>query len=196
MNITSVRNINFQKTLKAKAAIQHEGEIRSVDIFCIDDDKDVSALEKQADFWDWNRSFYLPEIFAFCPSTSSEMRYQLYTLELDGKLLAYSIIHKTEDDIEVELLEVAPAYSVYNTERKTKYVGETMMSFLASVAKKEGKKVSITEVADREKTKNFYFQLCGFDELPDKQALLSGCKLDNLISNNQGHTGKKIELIG
>jgi hypothetical protein len=64
------------------------------------------------------------------------------------------------------------------------------------MAQDEEKDLTISEVADREKTKNFYYNQCGFKNLGKNNAKLPYNRLGNLIQQNEKHTGKRIELIG
>ncbi|MBR5303527.1 MAG: hypothetical protein IKU37_01715 [Candidatus Gastranaerophilales bacterium] len=66
---------------------------------------------------------------------------------------------------------------------------------MATLAQSENKDLIITDIADKEKTKTFY-QQCGFRNRGKDSAILSHNRLGNLISNNEKHTGNKIELIG
>lgn len=143
----------------------------------------------------WDGNFYRKNFITFCPEVEGNTSRSLYTLENDKEVLGCVEIKRKKDNMEVFLLEVAPAHSLYNPNRKTKYIGETLLSFLATLAQSENKDLIIIDIADREKTKTFY-QQCGFKNCGKDSAILSYNRLDNLISQNEIHTGAKIELIG
>lgn len=199
MNISlkqNIYNLSFQKKLVAKAKILKEGKPSPVQIYHIDKNEDMNALEDALYQKHWDGNFYRPNIIAFCPEIEGAMEYELYTLESNQKTLGCTIIKKNPNNIQVDFLETAPLYSSYSSNRNGKYIGETLLTFLATLAQKEGKDLTINEVADREKTKVFYYTICGFKNIGKCTAKLPYNRLGNLISQNERHTGKQIEIIG
>ena len=51
-------------------------------------------------------------------------------------------------------------------------------------------------ISAREKTRDFYFKQCGFKIANKDTGIIPHHLLDTLISQNEKHTGGKIELIG
>ena len=69
-----------------------------------------------------------------------------------------------------------------------------MLAFLVKITGKEDKHFEVPDVAQREKTKSFYFEHCGFKKIGDRVAYLKKKNFKNLLSLNKSHTGSKIKI--
>lgn len=196
MNIDFKNNISFQKSLVAKAKIIVNGRQESAEIFHLDKNEDMVVFKKNTDNQDWENNYYLADIQEVSPEEAATLRFKIYCIENKEKPLGYVYISSDFNNIEVDILETAPVHSTYNSKRTAKYIGETLLSFLATLAKKEGKNLTVEGIAPREKTKDFYFKQCGFKIADKDTGIIPYRLLDNLISQNEKHTGAKIELIG
>ena len=187
-------NISFQKKLVAKAMVQKESMPEEVKIYQLDEQKDIMDLKKASEDRNWYGSFYLDEI---CEEGSYFIEnYDVFTMETkDKKVICYSVVdNNRKKETRLNFIETAPKLSCYNKGNRTfKYIGETMMAFIAKQGSK--KDFVVGTVADREKTKNFYFRNCKFSPHKTKGAILEQQKLDKFIKANEAHTGKTIELI-
>ena len=144
----------------------------------------------------WQGSYYLNDIAAFGNSYLSR-GFNIYTLENElGDVLCYSLTDESQKQLDLILLETAPKLSRYNPKRDARYIGETMVAFLATLAKSKEKNLFARGVADRTKTQDFYFSLCKFSRTGDGDAILKKRTASKLIHNNKEHVGKKVELIG
>lgn len=187
-------NIAFQKKLVAKATIQKDYDSEEVKIYHLDEEKDINDLKRASNQENWYGSFYIDEI---CDEGVYFINnYTVYTMETkDKNVICYSVVdNNRKKETRLNFIETAPKLSCYNkTKRGFKYVGETMMAFIAKQGKK--KDFVVGTVADREKTKGFYFKNCKFTPYKTNGAILEQAKLDKFVKNNASHTGKEVELI-
>ena len=113
-----------------------------------------------------------------------------------GNILGLSEITSHKDVVFLDYLETAPRYSINNKSKRTfKYIGETMISFIASLCKRDNKDLDIPDVAERQTTEDFYYEDCGFMHENYHEAKMYNKRLGNLIAHNEQHTGSRIELI-
>lgn len=197
MNISSIQNtnsINFQKKLVAKAGIITDGKTEDVNIYRLDKRRDIRDIRKALNNPIWEGNYYLNcELFKHW--NGYRHLGHIYTIEDKNKnILCYSVIYnKGLFNKSLELIETAPKISRYNKkDRKSKYIGETMLAFIAS--KLKGKNLDVPYVNQEFLTKSFY-TYCNF-ELGDRYgAILKKDNAKKLIEQNFQHTGKKIELI-
>ena len=191
----SYSNIAFEKTLKAKGAIIKNNNPSDVSIYLLDEKEDMESFKCLKKQKDWRGSYYLYDMAQF-GEYYFENGYDIYTLEDDKEnVLAYSLTKRLPSKVKVSLLEVAPTYSRNNENRNVKFIGETLVSFLAKTAKQEHKDLYVKDVANRTKTQDFYFSLCKFQRAGDDDAILRKKTIPKLLKSNENHTGKKIELI-
>ena len=186
---------NFTKTLRGVGAIKGEYGQEEVRIYHLDEPQDQSDLLKARKSQAWRGNFYLEDTATFAKDYIK--KYSVYSMEnTDGDLLCYCVVDNNRSkESKLRLIETAPQLSCYNKiQRRAKYIGETMMAFIAAQSK--NKDFTIAEVADRPQTKDFYYKGCKFVPHKNCGAILSNSNLGKLISKNATHTGKKIEIIG
>ena len=97
---------------------------------------------------------------------------------------------------EVLFLETCPNYSSSNSDRKAKYIGETLLAFITKLAKKDkNDKVSISVYTQN--AKPFYVDKCKFVQASkaSKAIELPKNKFVHFLLQNGLHTKRKIELI-
>lgn len=194
MNINFKNNINFQKRLVAQGGILTNGKTDSVNIYHLDEHEDVSDLKKASKTPEWKGNYYLDKEAIKSWDLHSSL-YNIFTIENENKdILCYAIV----DDIgskavNIAFIETAPKISCYNqANRKSKYIGETMLAFLASKLNKRDLTAKL--IAQRPQTINFYNH-CGFKKYKSHGGIIENDQARVLINKNFKHTGKKIELI-
>ena len=64
MRINNNINLNFQKRLQARAAVEHQGKKEDVKIFLMDEVKDKKELIKKLSTKDWEKGNYTPNVVA------------------------------------------------------------------------------------------------------------------------------------
>ena len=190
----NIKSFNFAKTLRGVGAIKSEFGQEEVRIYHLDEVQDKKDLLKARKSPIWKGSYYLDDTAVFADSYIKN--YSVYSMEnSSGDLLCYSVVDNNRSkESRLRLIETAPKYSCYNRlQRNAKYIGETMMAFIAAQSGK--KKFTIAEVANRQTTKDFYYKGCKFIPHKIHGAILPDCNLRKLIDKNANHTGKKIEVI-
>ncbi len=186
----------FQKKLVATAQIRNNEKPQEVKIYQLDKESDVEILERALDTKEWLGSYYLPDLnVAFGDDFSTYNYYAM--LDNKGKLLCTSVVNERGNTKnKLEFIETAPRKSLYNkAKRKTRYIGETMLAFIAKKGKKEKKELVVPTVADREKTKNFYFTQCGFAPFGKRGAKINIASVDSFVRKNENHTGGQIKIL-
>ena len=183
MKIFSQNYINFQKKLVANCKVGTGENSTQAKIYQLDYPEDLDYYKNNAEKnQNWQGSYYLTDASKILEYNGN--KYSHYVMEdLDNDLLCLSVIDKrslTYD--ELDYLETAPKLSSYNRDgRKLKYIGETMLAFLVKMAR--GKKTSfeVPNVAKREQTQKFYYDLCKFHSGDFDEAYLESQEFDDFI---------------
>lgn len=190
-------NINFQKQLVAKANIVSKGgKPKEVSIYHLDEKKDIKELEHAYNDASWKGNYYLASVLAYFEDDYNKVKY--YTMEDDEQnILCYSILNETNRKRNrLDCIETIPVQSSYTEgKRDFKYIGETMLAFLAKETRLQGKDFHILSIAKRQKTQNFYFNQCRFQPYGSDDALVDFPDLKAFIVQNERHTGGKIRLM-
>ena len=189
-------NINFQKRLVGKAKIPNGKKQQTVNIYHLDNEKDEEIFEKAMSSKKWIGAYYLPDLNVLFGCDFKVNSYYVMT-DKKGSLLCASVVDESnKKNNELAFIETAPTLSKYNSPaRKMKFIGETMLAFIAKKGRQEKKGLYVPNVADREKTKEFYFSQCGFIPSGKEGAKISLGAIDSLIRKNEAHTGGKIEIL-
>lgn len=122
---------------------------------------------------------------------------QIYSLEDEnGKCLGYVETRENNDDKEIIFIETCPSEKHQNKGRKYKFIGETLMSFVAGLAKKEHAENIVVPSALVEAW-GFYTDCCGFyeDKYDTYGLYLPFGKYDNLINKNKENTKNFIKYV-
>ncbi len=193
MRINNTQNINFQKKLIALGAIKQGDISKGVKFFHLDKISDMSDLQRAQKSVNWHGNYYLNDIVDGNGYHIS--RFDVYTMEDEAQnILGYSVINQKGSQTLLDIIETAPKFSTYRESRPLRYIGETMMAFIATISGK--KDIGVNDIAQRPKTKNFYFSQCRFSKNKlDDGATLKKTNFKKLIKSNEAHTGKKVELV-
>ncbi len=189
-------SLSFLKTLKTKGAIKYQDKTIPVFVYQLDKEEDLAQIASLKKKKDWKDSYYLPDMITFCKEYL-EQGLGIYTLEdKNENTLSFCLTDESLFNLKISLLETAPKLSRYNEDRIIRFIGETMVTSMALIAKSKNKNLFIQGVADRPKTRDFYFSLCKFSPFGEENAILKKRTIPKLVQNNEKHTGQKVELIG
>lgn len=194
----NTENLSFQKKLVAKCKIGNAGQNQKVSIYELDKKKDIMELHKAYLSSLWDDNFYLEEYTDEFEKPDKNPEDKFYIIKDEaGDVICISLLNKQNpSENAIEYIETAPKVSCYNNiDRPIKFIGETMLAFLAKMTRKEGKNLSIKEIADRPLTKNFYFKHCHFTPRGDNDAIMPNDRLKDLENMNKQHTGKKVKIL-
>lgn len=196
MKISLLNNICFQKKLMAKCMVGEPSNQKKAKIYKLEYPQDINYYTKYDKSSEWEGSFYIdrmPENFSdYVPNID------YYVMEdADGQMISYSVLKRKKNCNDLQYIETMPKMSSYNmSNRKTKYIGETMLAFLVGVTKKDNKSFHVSRIAQRPKTKSFYFDLCKFTPINDGLGgFLDKENFKKFIKRNVSHTGKEIEMV-
>ena len=193
--------INFNKRLEAKASVIRDGKPLPCNIYSLDYDEDKLYFKNLSDDNNWEMG-YFPEV-ADIDFTTPYTPYEFFAIEdNDANCLGYAEVlkknfffTKPEKKLEICLLETCPDFSKNNKFRKTKYIGETLLSFIVKKAKENNiSKICVPTFAERAYL--FYTKNCNFEDMalsPDR-LVLQKSNYDSLLQQNEQHTGHHIEL--
>ena len=196
MKITqSIAPILFGKKLVATCTIQRNNKPAECNIFELNKKEDSDYFTKQEYKKDWEENTYLHEaVYALEEDLPNE---KIFVLENKKKqCLGFALIEirKDSEAMDLSLLETCKPYSYRNKDRKIKYVGENLITFLAKFAQKENYKkfcIPISSIF----AKNFYFN-CGFEFGNAAEGLiLEESNYGTLIEQNKAHTQGEVKLI-
>ena len=194
MRINNTQNINFQKKLIGLGAVKQEDISKAVKFFQLDELSDMHDLKQARKSVDWFGNYYLNDVVN--GKGYHIQKYDVFTMEDEAQnILGFSIIDRNGSQTILDTIETAPRLSCYREKRPMKYIGETMMAFIAKLSGE--KDVTVRDIAQRPKTKNFYFSQCRFSKnIFSDGATLRRRNFKKLINANEAHTGKEVELIG
>ena len=196
MKINKINNLFFQKKLVANAHVIKNNSPEKVSIYELEKEVDNDYFTKAKNDENWKNAQFLEFI-------ESDFKYlskgeeTIYSMEDSlGNVLGLSKISDFMSFKVLEFIETAPKYSIIKKGRRTfKYIGETMLAFIASLCKQEDKYLDIADVVHNRKVRNFYFNNCGFEDLTCDRAILRKNKFDGFLEHNKAHTSSNIELI-
>ncbi len=196
MQINSFNNLNFQKKLVATAHIGDSYNPQSVEIYHMDKESDFDELKEKFSANEWEDAFYSKRIMHFFKKDCNQDRY--YVIEAGDEIINYADTYHDEDSdaVVINFLETAPKYAKDSGhDRLFKYAGETMLSFLAKVAQESDISKIKLEYRDVKSTRDFYFSQCGFLPAGVNRAVLYKHRFNDLIEQNEYHTGNNINLL-
>ena len=198
MKIQKTNNLLFQKKLIATCAIGQSDKSKKACIYELDSQKDSFELHKMYYDNKWQNNNYLEEITEEYERPNRRKQDRYFIIEdQDKNIVCISVLDTCGNSQNtLEYIETAPSLSCYNiNSRPIKFIGETMIAFLAKLTQQQKKDLFVLEVAPKEPTRNFYFEHCGFTSIPENNAIMNKDKLEGLIRMNEDHTGSKIEII-
>ena len=202
MKINSLSSfISFKKSLVANCSVLHEcqGPL-PCSIYRLSEREDSDYFELLPNKKDWENARYLNYLIEDLNALSDFPYFSIYTLEnKDGECLGYTeIAENTNDSYEILLLETAPKFISKNTKNPKfyKYIGETLIAFLAKKSLKEKK--SFLDVEPSVTAEQFYTHNCFFKKPHnnDSPYFLKRSKYKKIISQNEEHTSSKIRFVG
>lgn len=198
MKINNVKLVSFQKRHIANCSIIKEEKPEQCKIYRMEK-SDLDYFKKLKVKDSWQDAHYLENIDAMMKYRTLGGR-QIYSMEdSENNCIAFcEVDHECNDSDILEFIEVAPTSSSNNKERKTKYAGETMLSFLTGYAIQNGKQTLIVDSPTQE-AKEFYSKKCGMTErktLTRTDFIIDEEGIDALLKRNKLHTGSEIEYRG
>ena len=187
-------NVSFQKTLKANCNILKDGNNQQCSIYQLDPIQDRDFFQKLEYENDWGNNEYVScmnDIMQTIQEDSKESVYELETQE--GKCLGYLYAEEKRNAYEIGFIESIPK-NKYGTNYK--YIGETLLSFIAKLARIEEKERIFLAPADS--AVDFYENKCHFsteEDSEEQEMILPNDRYNKLISQNENHTGKNIDVL-
>ena len=193
--------ISFKKSLVANCSVLHntQGSIPCA-IYKLSEKEDSDYFELLPNKKDWETARYLEYLISDLQSLSKTPYFSIYSIENNsGDCLGYTeISEKSNVAYEILLLETAPKLVSWNTKNfpQYKYIGETLISFLAKKCSKEKK--SHLDVEPSVSAEHFYTQNCFFKKPRDLESSYSlrRSKYKKIIAQNEEHTSSKIRFVG
>ena len=194
MKLNNTNPLNFQKRLVAKVKGEKE-DSKEYKIYRLDK-KDRNYITDVIN--DWQDGMFFMDILDDLESGKDE--YQVFVLEDSKKhCLSYAeILTKSPYFNQLLFIETKPSLSHKNKERKTKYIGETMIAFLLGLTKATSNSKNFEVPHAISTSQAFYVDKCKFDYHEGKSRLSvfkPREEFDSLIEQNEKHTGSKIKFI-
>ncbi len=199
MNLCRISRINFQKKLIAKAGLLKDNKPMPCRIYLLERGTDKDYFKTQGQVW--KKAKYLEPVENSLQSRKNNINdvYEssIYAIEdLKGKCLGYCEYDTDDKDKNILItLEVHPRYSVKNEKRKIKYIGETLLAFLAKLTAIENKRKLLIFLPVKS-AEQFYEEKCGFKKLKGSVNMeMESKNFDALIAQNKTHTKQAIEIL-
>lgn len=186
---------SFKKQLVAKADVIKEQNNVPCKIYRLSKKEDARYFEDLKHSHDW--AGYKLLIGVAYDLKNPPAASQIYSLEDENeKCLGYVETRENNDDKEIIYIETCPSEKHQNKERKYKFIGETLMSFIAGLAKKDYAENIVVPSALAEAW-GFYTDCCGFyeDKYNTYGLYLPRGKYDDLINQNKGNTKNFIKYV-
>ena len=192
MKISPIKNIFFQKKLVANCAVKGSDGNVPCSIYRIEDsDRDyfIKLIYKEG----WKDYYYATLIDSDIRKNNVD---KIYVIE-DSKsdcLGFMKVDTRFEDKSSLEFIEVKPEFKAKNTDRQLKYIGETMLNFLAQITQSSGKEFIIVPHPDSSAVG--FYKKCHFTPTGKKrEVIMSQEDAEKLDKQNYMHTGSKINFI-
>ena len=198
MQISSQNSqISFQKSLVSKAGFVRAGKTRSCKIYRLFKDVDNDYFQQIRNKDKWTGSSFMEEVSDNIKNLNEHKK--VYVVE-DKKENCLGLVELVDlpshNKKEVLFLETCPKYSNSNSDRRAKYIGETLLAFVTKLAKKDkNDKISISVYTQN--AQPFYVDKCKFAQASktSKSLELPKSKFGHLLFQNSLHTKRRIELI-
>ena len=198
-------NINFEKIHVANCNVVNNKQPVECKIFELDSVEDSDYFNILSDDPNWNGARFLDAQCLGFKEWLAQPNLHHYVLEdYDSKCLGYALINKKDDSCLIDFIETAPKLKNDNSCESAgnyKYIGESLLSFIAKKMQKLGvKEIEATSISS---VKDFYINRCGFQLvskakgffLPLFKMALHDSNYDQLIKQNEEHTGASIDLV-
>lgn len=200
MKCNQISSISFKKKLMANAAILSKNMPEKVSIYELDnrEEKDKMYFEKLAESTDWRKGLFR---YSMHRSISHSKRNEhFYVMEdKNNNCLGYM---KIKDDSElsgsqdVEYIETNPKYVNYHGQSDKKYIGETLLAFLAKFYGQNDSDAIVVKTPTLP-AEDFYIDKCCFVRQVDDEppVTLTKQKFNELLEQNKNHTNTEIEMV-
>lgn len=196
MNISPVNfNISFGKKLTAKAAVIENREKLPCRIYKLSTEKDADYFEEIRNAEDWKSAEFIKPLKNILSDISEYEEFYALEDKNDNCLGVICLVeNKKTKRKSVSYIETCPKDAYENTERNIKYVGETLLSFVTALAKKDKSRLLSIPVA-LQSAEAFYTEKCGFINRGIAGMTLFPEQYENLLKQNEEHTKSKIKFV-
>lgn len=199
-------DINFQKILRANCKVIKNGLPSKCKIYQLENPQDKDYFDKLSEKECWDGAVFLDRQSENIKDINHE--FNIFVMEDEkSECLGYITCADFAVKSVVDFLETAPKLkheAASYSDESFRYIGETLLSFVAKRAKWKLK--SKIELDSTEGSKNFYTKKCGFKHMPANDyyespygslycMVLPYAKFDSLIKQNEEHTQGTINFI-
>lgn len=193
MKIYSLDNAQFKKRLKAKCKVlNNNNEQEQCRIYRLEPGTDDSYFKNLRKKPEWESAAFLDYAIFQLPR-KEVFRSDAFVIENEKEECIGFCELSVADNGYIEVIETCPKYrnKEENKESRYKYIGETMLAFLA----KQAKETSIENIllTSKESTIDYYKKL-GFKKIGTRTMRLYKSNYDSLIENNEKNTESKIDF--
>ena len=146
MRVNTIQNTpSFKKTLVANTAYLKGGKVCPAKIYSLDPYKDERYFLRLEDSEKWQMNDYIDNVLHNMRNVDMykenypHCRSDFFVMEDENKeCLAYIAIDtdSISNETNIDYMEVCPEYSSENSNRKTKYIGESLLAFASNFAQK------------------------------------------------------------
>lgn len=195
MKINLQNNLNFQKKLIAHGGILKFHKPSDVEIYELESPQDEKYMEEIKNSHAWKNGLYTFNIpFVLKNNSGMWATTKCYVQEdKKGNCLGYAVVDEYPDWDEIIFIETVPQARHKNKNRTKKYIGETMMNFLAQNTLNKGKDVLVVNNPVK-KVLPFYTENCHCKETESKFVYLDELNTLKLALQNMEHTEKAIDF--
>lgn len=197
MKLDNINNINFGKIHVANCNVIKNDTPLPCKIYKLEEsDCDYYCKMKKQDIWQ-------NACFGYCYGLIPPERFieaDIFAME-DENQKCFGVCEVSSNlsskGIYLEAIETAPKYSNKNKQRKIKYIGETLISFLVDYYRKMQKTFHVKSALGE--AEDFYSKNCHMSiekEIIFKDYFLPEENVQQLLLQNEKHTKSKIELFG
>lgn len=187
MKINKINNLLFEKKLKANCTVLKDGAKYPCKIYEINTQEDSDYFKNNSINTNWDKSgFWLNMERNF---NKYYPKQKTYVIEDDRECLGFIDTEINNKGQKIEYIESQPQ----NGKRGFKYIGETILAFLAN----EAQRYNIPKIyidCWLEEAEGFYHK-CGFEggESDYSSFFIQNPNYGKIIEQNYRHTGEKID---
>lgn len=198
-------NIAFKKQLQAKCSVMNkDNELVPCSIYKLEPGKDKNYFSEIKNKDDWKNSDNFSTISMLNNFLKKKSPFSIYTMESkNGHCIGFAEACDFDEDIEISIMETAPALSSFNKKSKNplKYIGENFIAFFVNMATKQ-MKMNLNIEADNSAIP-YFTQKCNFKnylnnptfEDETTKLTLPRYEFNSFLDKNKEHTKTGVVLI-
>lgn len=187
---------SFGKKLVGTCQIKSSNdEAQCCKIYELTPQRDKFYFHKLKNNPNWQDNKYLGIMDGLMQSPAPSTNSRAFCIEKDNECLGYVRTQENGDKTQIDYLETCPKYQTKNKQRNTQNIGQTLLAFIITLAKKDEKE-EIRIPYPAKSAIPFYKKKFNFrtEDIGTKKLILDEDKFDKALEKYNKNTGVNLEL--